>query len=245
MRKIIFILLVIFTGVLFFIAFNKVFCKNTEMAHRGLYPNRPDRIGEVITYDVRLAGINLGRAVFKYLPETQLKGKKVNLMLFETKLANFSDLERIYSDKNSLLPIRVERLVSIWPSTEKLIEDYDQQRFILTVKKFKGRKEQETVIRKDSVINNAILLPFYVRDIAGLDIGYELKANLPTQEFLIKLVAKEEVFVPAGKFIAYRFESVPKNFEIWISQDERRIPLKIKGASRLGYTLLLRNYSKK
>ena len=201
-----------------------------------------ERIGEKIVYGVTLRNISLGRAVFTHLPHTQLDGRKVSLMTFETKLARFSDLETIYSDSNSFLPLKVERNVSTWPILEKITEHYDQEKFILTIRKAQGRKERQVVIRKNSFIHNAIILPFYVRRQDELRLGWSMIANLPSQQFEIKLVSLEELKVPAGTFKAYRFESNPKRFEIWLSADERKIPLKIKGAGAFGYTLVMKEY---
>jgi len=244
MRKItILFLSIILTGILIFITFNKAHLEKTELSRQYYSAPRHSRIGEKITYRVRLGRLNLGKAVFKQLPKTELGGRNVNLITFETRLARFTDLEKIYSDPESFLPLRVERYVSTWPFPEKIIEDYDQGKFILVIKKFKNNKQRETVIKKDSVINNAILLPYYVRDIAKLEVGYNLIAGLPAQEFIIELVAIEEVEVPAGKFMAYRFESRPKKFKVWISADERRIPVKINGTIGLGYSLVMQEYS--
>lgn len=206
--------------------------------------HKGERVGERITYQVRLGKLNLGTAVFEHLPYAELQGRKVNLMTFETRLARFTDLERIYIDPETFLPLRVERYVSTWPFPEEIIEEYDQEKYTLIIKKIKNNRQEEIVIRKDSVINNAILLPYYIRDIAKLEPGYNLMAGLPTQEFIIELVAMEEVSVAAGKVMAYRFESRPRKFEIWISADERRVPVKINGTSGLGYTLVLQEYSK-
>jgi hypothetical protein len=244
MRKIIILFLLIFlSGISIFITFNTIYPKNTKLTRKPGFTSRRDRIGEKITYYVQLGKLNLGKAVFKHLPNTELQGKKVNLMTFETRLARFTDLEKIYSDPESFLPLRVERYISTWPFPEKIIEDYDQGKFSVLIKKFKHNKQEEIVIKKDSVINNAILLPYYVRDIAKLEVGYNLTAGLPAQEFIIELVAIEEINVPAGKFMAYRFESKPKKFEIWITVDKRRIPIKINGTSGLGYTLAMQEYS--
>jgi hypothetical protein len=236
-------LLIALAGIcIFFIAFGKAYLKKTDLIQKEPACNSR-RIGEKITYIVKLGKLNLGRAVFRQMPNTLFKGKTAYLMTFETKVAGFIDLETIYSDPETLLPVMVQRRISTWPSTEKITEDYDQQKFILVIKKFKNNKKEEMVIKRNGVINNAILLPFYVRDVANLEVGYNLIAGLPNQKFMIELVAIEEVNVPAGKFMAYRFESRPKKFEIWISADERRIPVKINGTTGLGYTLAMQKHS--
>jgi len=231
-----------------------IFFKNTfksasvrDFPERPVLPyaeiKRPSQVGEKVVYDVRMGRLFLGRSVFVVLNDEFIDKKKCNVARFDTKLVNFSDTEKIYSDQETFLPLRVERLVDIWPAKEIITEDYDQKNFRLVVNKTKGKnKEPPLLIQKSGAINNAILLPFYLRNTAKIEIGCSFKVFLPTKEFEIKLVSKEEVVVPAGKFIAYKFESDPKRFEIWISDDSLRIPLKIKGSSGLGYVMEMREY---
>lgn len=201
------------------------------------------RIGEKITYDVRLGKIYLGKAVFHHVERLQLEGRAANLITFDTHLVNFQDSEIIYSDPTNFLPIKIERRINNWPFQEKITENYDQSKFILTITKIKGKNKEQLAIKKNSPIHNAILLPFYVRRIPKLDIGWTLTAQLPTQQFLIRLVSVERLRLPSGEFSCYHFESFPKKFEIWISADNRRIPVKIRGLGALGYTMLMHEYS--
>ena len=201
------------------------------------------RVGEKIIYEVRLSRLSLGSATFEHLPRQRVGGVELNYLTFETKLAKFRDLEKIYSDPETFLPVKIERFISIWPQPEMITEDYDQNKFVLTIKKVKGKTIEKVVIKRgDGCINNAILLPYFVRDRENLDSGFNLVARLPRQDFLIKLDGKQEIRVPAGKFMAYHFISEPKKFEIWVSADSRRIPLKIKGVNSLGYTLVMKEY---
>jgi hypothetical protein len=203
----------------------------------------PERIGEKIIYDVRLGNINLGKAKFNQLPKTELNSRKLNLVTFDTQLSYFKDTEKIYSDPQTFLPLKVERNVSTWPKAEKITEEYDQENFTVTITKLKGKKKEQALFKRDNVIHNAVLLPFYVRRVARLELGWTLRVNLPTQNFEIKLIDMEDIRVPAGDFKSYHFQSNPSRFEIWISADERRIPLKIKGSGTIGYTLAMREYS--
>lgn len=203
---------------------------------------KPQRIGEKIIYDVKLGALRLGKASFNHLKSVDLNGRTANLMTFETKLMRFNDLETIYSDPETLLPLRVERAVYVWSKEERISEDYNQQDFTLNITKVRGKKKEQIFIKRDGPIHNTILLPYSVRNMPGLDIGWVFLAKFPTQEFKIKLVSIEEVKVPAGTFKSFRFESTPKRFAIWISTDARRIPVKIRGFQGLGYTLVMRDY---
>jgi len=220
----------------------KPYKKDTKPASKAA--KKVSRVGEKIVYEVRLGKVNVGQAMFTHVDKTKFKGRDVNVYTFETKLPRFYDLEKIYSDAVNFLPLRVERQVSGLSSPETITEEYDQEKGTLTIKKRKGKKQVEMFIKKNNVINNAILLPHYVRDAANLKVGYNLIVRLPKQEFIVELVSKEQVCVPAGKFIAYHFVSSPKKFEIWLSADEHRVPLKIKGLSGLGYTLAMKEHNR-
>lgn len=200
------------------------------------------RIGEKITYRVKMGALRLGRAYFKHVEYIETGAGPVSLMTFETRLARFNDLEKIYIDCETLLPLKIERGVKAWAVKEEIIEEYNQKEFTLTVTKRNGAKQEKIFIKKDKPIHNTVLLPFSVRDTPELNIGWVFPANFPTQEFQIRLVSLEEIRVPAGIFKSYHFQSTPRKFEIWISADSRRIPLKIKGAGALGYTLEMEEY---
>jgi len=200
-------------------------------------------VGERITYYVRLGRVNVGQAEFCHIERIKLGGQEVDVMTFVTRLARFKDLEKIYSDSSNCLPLRIERDILLWPGRERITEEYNQKKNTLVVTKQRGKKNEKLFIQKEGSIHNAILFPYSVRHLPRLDIGWSLEMRLPTQQFLIKLVSIEDVTVPAGTFKAYRFESVPKKFEIWITADERRIPVKLTGSGSLGYTLVMKEYS--
>lgn len=250
MRKILlFLLVIILGGVSAYLIYNRVSLEKPRRSRAEAAPAKSvpistfGRVGEKITYDIRLGKVSLGKSVFHHLEELEFKGRPANLITFDTKLARFHDLEKIYSDPDNFLPLQVERQIKNLLHQERIIETYDQQNFILTITKVKGKKKEHFTIKKASSIHNAILLPYYVRRIPKLDIGWTLLAQLPTQRFQIKLVSIEDIRVPAGKFRSYHFESSPKKFEIWITADERRIPVKIKGTIGIGYTMVMKDYN--
>lgn len=199
--------------------------------------------GEKITYDIRMGGINLGKAVFQYMPSAEIKGKLLSKVSFSTDLARFKDTEIIYSDPKTLLPVKIDRDIVNWFNKEKITEDYDQENFTVTITKFKGAKQDKLVIQKDSVIQNAILLPHSVRRVAKFDPGYVFPVNLPNRKLQMKLVSLEDIKTDGGTFKAYHFESLPKQIEIWISADKKRIPIKMQGVGAFGYLLVLKEYA--
>ncbi|MFH1458031.1 MAG: hypothetical protein ABIG31_02545 [Candidatus Omnitrophota bacterium] len=196
----------------------------------------PRYAGEKITYLIEPAGI----AEYRDGGIVEVEGKKLNLATFETRVLGFHDVEKIYTDPETNLPLRVERDISLWTKKEYLVEEYDQKKFELSVNKYRGKKKvKDYLFKAKGPIHNAVLLPFFLRESPEFHIGWSFHANFP-QRFEIQLVSLEEIIVPAGKFWAYRFTSIPHKFEIWISKDIPRVPLKIKGMGSLGYTFVMK-----
>jgi hypothetical protein len=195
--------------------------------------------GEKIIYNIA----PVGRAEYNDLGEVDVDGQRLNCVTFRTQVMGFDDTETIYSDPQTHLPMRVDRDVKKWMGRERLVEWYDQKSFELAIDKFKNNKKvKHYAFKSDAPIQNAILLPFYLRTVDDLQIGWEIKVNIP-EEFTIRLASFEEVKVPAGKFMAYHFTSTPDKFEIWISKDDLRLPIKIKGLGSMDYAMLMKKHS--
>ena len=211
-------------------------------AYKNLSKKEPEKYnytGESILYLVS----PIGRSEYKDIGLVDLKGIKVNLVIFRTKVLSVEDTEKIYSDPESLLPYRIERTISKPWGKEYITEEYDQKEFTLVIRKFKGKKlVNEQIIEAKGPIQNAITLPFYLRRLPDLKIGWRFTARVP-DEFKLELVSIDEITVPAGKFQAYHFKSIPDKFEIWTNINIPRVPLKIQGKGIFNYALLMKEYS--
>ena len=176
-------------------------------------------LGEADTYDYTGESIlylisPLGQSEYNNLGIVDFNGIKVNLVMCKTKILFFEDTEKIYSDPDTLLPIKVERNVSKLWIKEYITEEYDQKKFTVTLRKFKGDKIiYEHITKANGPIHNAITLPFYLRRFSDLKIGWHFTARVPA-EYKLELVSIDEITVPAGKFQAYHFKSIPDRFEI-------------------------------
>lgn len=194
---------------------------------------------EEIYYDVSA----FGNSVYQDLGQVEFRGKTVNLVIFKTRVMGFEDKETIYSDPVTGLPLWIERNISTWFDKEYLTEKYMQDEHKLTIIKFKeNKKVEEHEFKASGPIQNAILLPFSLRKVPDLEVGWSCDIMLPA-EFKVKLVSIDDVAVPAGKFKAYHFISEPAKFQIWISADSLRLPVKIAGAGGLSYTMVMKKYS--
>ena len=209
---------------------------NNNLSRAEIYTQ--DYTGENILYLIS----PFGRSEYNNLGVVDLKGIKVNLVTFKTKVLLFEDTEKIYSDPESLLPLKIERVISKFWGKEYITEEYNQKNFIVTFRRFKGKKIiYEKIVKAKGPIHNAITLPFYLRGRPGLKIGWHFTARVPA-EFKLELASIDEISVGAGKFQAYHFKSIPNKFEIWINKDDPRVPLKIQGKGIFDYTLLMKKY---
>ena len=194
--------------------------------------------GEEITYAIS----PIGRAEYHDLGFVDVEGRKLRLITFRTVVPGFDDLEKIYADPQTGLPVRVERAISWVFSKENLTEEYSSAGHTLVIKKFIGGKQvKEYSFKADGPIHNAILLPFYLRRVEKLSIGWSCQIRLP-QAFKVFLASMDDIEVAGKKYKAYHFVSEPHKFEIWISDDAFRIPLVIKGMGGLGYALRMKGH---
>ena len=187
-----------------------------------------------------------GESEYNDLGVVDLNGTRVNLVTFRTKVLMFEDMEKIYSDPDTLLPIKVERNISKLWIKEYVTEEYDQKKFTVTLRKFnEGKVIYERITKAKGPIHNAITLAFNMRGTEGLKIGWQFNVRAPDNELKIKLVSIDEITIPAGKFQAYHFKSIPDRVEIWVDKNDPRVLLKIQGKSILGYVIAMKKYSRR
>jgi len=195
-----------------------------------------EKATETIYYNISPVGIS----EYQDLGLVDFRGRKLNLVIFKTEVAGFKDTEKIYSDPSNGLPLWVERDISMWLKKEYITEQYIPQAKSLMITKYnkaRNKKIEQHFFTADGPIHNAVLLPFIIRREPNLTIGWSYDIRLP-DKMKVTLASIEEVAVPAGKFKAYHFTSVPHKFEIWITADKARIPVKIKGVG-FPYTLVM------
>jgi hypothetical protein len=205
-----------------------------------------DYAGENILYLIS----PLGRAEYNNLGKVDLKGIKVDLVTLKYKALFVESTEKIYSDPESLLPCKIERTVSkLWGAKENITEEYDQKKFTVVIKKFKGKKlVNEQLLRSNGPIQNVILMLFYLRQNPGLKIGWTFTARVPAEfkpelvPMKLELVSIDQITVPGGNFQAYHFKSAPAKFEVWINKNNPQVPLKIKVKSIFDCSVSMKGY---
>ena len=242
---IIVIVLMIFVVLLFFVNNNSLIVDNNLLKEEaGIHVYT----GEKVLYLIS----PLGRAEYNNLGVVDLNGIKANLVTLRTRVLLVDDMEKIYSDPISLLPIKIERTISSFLGKEYKTEEYDQKNYTVIMKKFKGKKLVKVqIIKANGPIQNVILLLFYLRNNPDLKIGWSLTVKVPAEfnpelaSIKLELVSIDQISVPAGKFQAYHFKSIPDKFEFWINKDDPRVPLRIKIKSIFDFNVLMKKYNLK
>jgi len=193
----------------------------------------------------------LGRSEYNNLGMVDLNGVKVNLVTLRTKVLLVDDLEKIYSEPGSLLPLKIERSISKLWGKEYKTEEYDQKKFTVVMRRFKGKKlVKEQIIKAKGPIQNVILLLFFLRNNPELKVGWNFTVRVPAEfkpelvSIKLELVSIDQITVPAGKFQAYHFKSIPNKFEFWINKNNPQVPLKIKIKSIIDFGVLMKKYSR-
>jgi hypothetical protein len=205
-----------------------------------------DYAGEKISYLIS----PLGRAEYQNFGVVDLKGIKVNLVTLKYKVLFVDSVEKIYSDPESLLPYKIERIISKLWWKDYVTEEYDQAKFTVVIKKFQGKKlVKEQVIKSSGPIQNVIPLLFYLRNNPDFKVGWNFTARILAEfkpevvPIKLALVSIDQITIPAGKFQAYHFKSIPAKFEIWINKGTPEVPLKIKLKSVFDCSAVMKGHS--
>ncbi len=226
---------IILAIVLMYFLYNNLFRGKDDIADHG---------GGTIQYLIE----PVGKSEYKDCGTVDLNGVKASLVTLKSKILFVDVMENIFYDPESSLPYKTERTNSGFWIKEYRTEEYDQKKFTVVIKKFKGEKlVKEQIIKAGGPIQNMNTLLFYLRKQPNLKVGWHFTAQVPNElklaEFDLKLVSIDEIIVPGGKFQAYHFKSVPDTFEIWIDKNSPRIPLKIKIKGVVNCSLLMKEYS--
>ncbi|MBU1147312.1 MAG: DUF3108 domain-containing protein, partial [Candidatus Omnitrophica bacterium] len=198
--------------------------------------------GEKFIYDVKYKGLKVGRSILTFHGEEKLGDKKAYHITFSTNIPSLKDTEELYADKDTFLPIQVHRAIKKKLGFgDRIKEVYDQENFRVDVSSKSKLRTKRFSIQKDRPIHNAILLAYYYRVNNTFNKGDKFNITLPTFDFEVTFNGIEAVKTPLGEFQAYTFTSDPPKFKLWLSLDERKIPLKIENPSMLGYSLVIRS----
>jgi hypothetical protein len=109
---------------------------------------------------------------------------------------------------------------------------------VVISKSVNGQTEQSETISSERDLENVLLTIYGLRNDPQLAVGRTYAVNLPTQRFELIVKSKTSIKVPLGKFQVFYIESQPSKYKIWMTDDEKRIPVRIQGLVSFGMVYL-------
>ena len=182
-------------------------------------PALPFKKGEVVTYSIKKLAVKAGDATLTFQGREEVNGKPAYLIIFKADGFNFYDEERIFVNMDNFAPIRVERDLNIFGSREKITEDYQDGKIVIT--KVEGDKTTTQEIAKEGQIDNIYGVIYRYRARGQFKIGDEVQMRLPTKD--VKLQLKESVKLKAAGRVydAFYMPSVPTKYQVWFDSGEQ------------------------
>ncbi len=198
--------------------------------------------GEELSYFVKYNGVKVGSSKLTFNGEKKLNGKKVYHITFSTKAPSLKDTEEIYGDIETFLPIEVHRKIGKKIGfNDNVTELYDQKDFRVDIRSVSSLRTKSFSIKKDSPLNNAILLTYFCRAKSTFTEKDSFDITLPTLSFRVSYKGEEKIKTPIGEYMSHLFISDPPHFKLWLSADDKKIPLMIQHPGSLGYSLVIRS----
>ena len=200
-------------------------------------------LGEIISYDVRSLAMKMADARIELKGLVNIDGRDAYLITFEAKGSNFFDSEKIYADTKDLYPLRVERDVTYLGSIEKIIEAYDQDKFVVTITKTTQAKPtpENSVIQKKGKIDNLYCFIYRYRLMGNFQLGSSLRLNLPTKDVSVKIVKKMNLDAAGKTFTTFFLETTPAQYRLWFDTSKKKILLRVDKPAMVGGTIMIMN----
>ncbi len=198
--------------------------------------------GEKLVYDVKYKGVKAGKSTLTFHGEEKFNDQDAYHITFFTRVTAVTDNEELFADKDTFLPIEVNRTIKRFGTfTTRIKEKYDQRQFKVDIRKKSKLRTEEFSIEKDSPIHNAILLTYYCRAKSNFTKGESFKISLPVVDFEVKFKGIETIKTSLGEQEAYVFSGSPTEFKFYLRADDKKIPLRIENPNALGYSLEIKS----
>lgn len=191
--------------------------------------------GERIELGIYSYGVKVGSGSLEYAGESIIDNQKFQRVIFNASSFSINDTEDILGTEDFAFPVEVKREVSRLGKKEIIREKYSADRKTVRIFKTIGKKtEQPKVISNEEGLNNILLFIYRLRNDGDLRIGKTYKVVLPTASLDLEVKKKAVIKVPLGKIEVYCVESNPSKYRIWLTCDEKRLPVKIQGVVGAG-----------
>jgi hypothetical protein len=206
----------------------------------------PWRIGEYFQFSIDWSGLNGGNALMQVQNLTTVDGHrawrivtKAESNSFVSKFYKVRDRAESYVDADSLYTRRFEKHLREGSYRKDLQVRFDQARG-------KALYENGASYSVPPRVHDVLSAFYYVRTCPlpdGATISIPTHDNEKSYDMVVKVIRRERVEVPAGKFDCVLVEPVLKSegifkskgqMLVWLSDDDRRIPVQVKSKVPIG-----------
>lgn len=210
--------------------------------------------GEYFKFRIHYGIVNAGYATLE-VKEAVRSGKKVHHVVGKgvtTGMTKFffkvDDLYESYFDKKTGKPYQFVRKIDEGGYTKNQEGFFNQSANTITVKDYKN-KTQKTFTTPEN-IQDIVSTFYYLRnhpDVDNLQVGESISVDMffddETTKFKLKLIGKENISTKFGTISAKVFRPYvqagrvfkeEESLTVWISDDENKVPLRIKASLAVG-----------
>jgi len=197
------------------------------------------RVGERLTYDVKMGMVSAGTQVVCILEKIHMGDAEVYHIISYTKTNPFFSI--FYKMDNRIESFIDSRNLSL----RKMIREINEGNFhmkeivYLDLESGKGyiqRNNSSRTIDVPPFVLTLVSLPYYLRSIA-LEVNQEIPLNIITDRgievYTAVVDSREEVKTEIGKFLAFKIVEKQEKIKLWIGAEDR-IPLKIQIGTNFG-----------
>ncbi len=206
----------------------------------------PWKIGEYFQFSIDWSGLNGGSALMQVQNLQTVDGHrawrivtKAESNSFVSKFYKVRDRAESFIDAESLVTRRFEKHLREGGYRKDMVIHFDQ-----AGKKavYEGGKSLDVPARVHDVLSAF----YYVRTVPlpdGASVSIPTHDNEKSYEMVVKVLRRERIEVPAGKFDCVVVEPVLKSegifkskgeMFVWLSDDDRRIPVQVKSKVPIG-----------
>lgn len=206
-------------------------------------PNLNDgklQVGETLSYAVKIRGLTAGSRVLKIVEQTSIKEYKVYHIKSDAKTSrffslfyNFEDHRDSYVIEDEFYPIRYELFLIDGKRKADIRVDFDHELGKAVVSEGQKSKELEVPTK----IQDELSMLYLIR-LKEMKLGeyYEFPALIGTKSMNIELqvVSRDLIDTSIGKVPTLLIKDTKRDYKVWLTDDQRRIPVKIEAQTKIG-----------
>lgn len=213
----------------------------------------PPAVGESILYVIKYGFLSAGSATLEVTSTAPVAGRSAYHLLSEARtnagmdaFFKVRDKNESWVDAQSLCSLRFRQDLREGKTTRRVetVYDHPEQRFLY--RKWKNGKESSRDGSVPPFVQDVLSALYYIRS-RPLEIGreYAVDANsgATTWPLVVRVLRRESVRVPAGRFQCLRLEPVlagegifqaKGRLEVWVTEDFPHVPVLLRSKVMVG-----------